>query len=946
MATKKLIEVALPLEKINAESAREKSIRHGHPSTLHLWWARRPLVTARAVIWASLVDDPSSHPELFPTEQDQNRERQRLFKILEDLVVWENSNNSDVLTAARNEIVKTMDNNPPALLDPFAGGGAIPLEAQRLGLEAYAYDLNPVAVMINKAMIEVPSRFTGKVSVNPGCKQMTSTSSTGLHGIAEDIEYYGKRVKEKAYKQCGHLYPSICDKQGKNYTVIAWLWARTVSSPNPLAHGAHVPLVSSLMLSKKNGSKVWVEIVEDTSATDGWRFEVKTGEISKQQEERLSKGTKSGKAQDFVCCLTHSPIQRDYIQAEGKAGKLSKRLMAIVALGPNGRVYFSPDKEHELLAMSVEKNHEAQEAKDTFLNGSTPTRAMVTGGVCSAYGLQTWGDLFTGRQLKALISFSKLIEDIRVEIEKDAIAAGFKNDHIPFDEGGNGALSYSQAVCVYLAFAIDKMADLSNSLNRWEPNAQCPRQLFARQAIPMIFDFAESNVFGDSSGSWDVHINNIVKCILSDSFDFPRDKAGYAEQRDAQSSCGATGFIISMDPPYYDNIDYSDLSDFFYVWLRHSIHNMFPSLFRTMLVPKAEELIAAPFRHGGNAGKAKAFFEQGMQVACKNVYDYARDDIPVTVYYAYKQTDNDTTSGELSSSGWETMLTALMNAGFMVNGTWPVRTECSSRAVSQGTNALASSVILVCRKRPKSAPVCTRRNFINELKRELRPALQKLQSSNIAPVDLAQSAIGPGIGVYSKYSQVLEADGTPMAVRSALQIINQEIDLFFNEQDSDLDSESRFCVDLYSMLAFNEINFGDANTLANAKGTAVAIIASHGTLFAQKGKVHLIERAELPANINTSEPCIWLLCQQLTYRMEKKGIEGCAKAVAEMYGSNAERAKDLAYRLYTIAERKKWAQEGYAYNALVVAWPEIQSRAAELRAVVPQQMTLDDIITK
>lgn len=942
MANKKLIEVALPLEKINAESAREKSIRHGHPSTLHLWWARRPLAAARAVIWASLVDDPSSHPELFPTEADQNKERQRLFKILEDLVVWDNSNNEDVLNIAKAEIMKSTGNKLPALLDPFAGGGAIPLEAQRLGLKAIAHDLNPVAVLINKTMIEIPSLFSGVKAVNPDGKRLAEEIWNGTKGLMADVQYYGQLMKAEAYNRIGHLYPKIKDRAGQEYTVIAWIWARTVASPNPLAHGAYVPLVSSFVLSNKKGNQAWIDIVEDSDARDGWRFEVKTGSLSKETEKVKSLGTKAGKATDFVCCLTNSPISRDYVQEEGKAGRLSKRLMAIVALGRNGRVYLSPDSIHEMTALSVDNDDSVQNARVEFLNGSIPTRAMVTGGVCSAYGLGTWGHLYTSRQIKALLTFSDLVGYVQKQAEKDAIATGMANDHIPLSDKGKGAFAYGQAIGVYTALIISKLADRGSSLCGWDSSREGLRNTFGRQALPMVWDYAEGNPFSSSSGCFDNMLEWVTKCINM----FPASSEGVAEQFDAQSDCGFHDIMVSTDPPYYDNIDYSDLSDFFYVWIRRSLRTTYTELFRTMLVPKAEELIAVPFRHGGSVEKAKQFFEDGMLQACKLMHQYSRDDIPVTIYYAYKQNDTSDTEHGQASSGWETMLTAIIKAGFAITGTWPMRTEMANRAVASGTNALASSIVLVCRKRSHEAGVCTRRNFINELKRELRPALIRLQSSNIAPVDLAQSAIGPGMGIYSKYSQVLEADGTSMAVRSALQIINQEIDLFFNEQDSDLDSESRFCVDLYSMLAFNEISFGDANTLANAKGTAVAIIASHGTLYAQKGKVHLIERAELPANINTSEPCIWLLCQQLTYRMEKEGVEGCAKAIAEMYGSNAERAKDLAYRLYTIAERKHWAQEGYAYNALVVAWPEIQSRAAELRAAVPQQMTLDDLITE
>jgi putative DNA methylase len=939
MASKKLIEVALPLEKINAESAREKSIRHGHPSTLHLWWARRPLAAARAVIWASLVDDPSSHLELFPTEEDQTKERQRLFRILENLVVWENSNDENVLRIAKEEILKSTNNNPPALLDPFAGGGAIPLEAQRLGLKTYAHDLNPVAVMINKAMIEIPSLFSGVRAVNPNGICLAEEIWSGTKGLMEDVQYYGQLMKSEAYSRIGHLYPKIKDKDGQEYTVIAWIWARTVASPNPLAHGAYVPLVSSFVLSTKKGNQAWINIVEDSDAKDGWRFEVETGLLTKELEKAKGLGTKAGKATDFVCCLTNSPIPRDYIQEEGKAGRLSKRLMSIVAFGRNGRVYLSPDQIHETIALSVDNDDSVQHARVEFLNGGIPTRAMVTGGVCSAYGLSTWGHLYTSRQIKALLTFSDLVNYVQKQAEKDAIAAGMSNDHIPLSDNGKGALAYGQAIGVYTALIISKLADRGSSLCGWDSSREGLRNTFGRQALPMVWDYAEGNPFSSSSGCFDNMLEWVTKCINM----FPASTEGVAEQFDAQSDCGFRDIMVSTDPPYYDNIDYSDLSDFFYVWIRRSLRTTYSELFNTMLVPKGEELIAVPFRHGGSVEKAKQFFEDGMLQACKLMYQYSCDNIPVTIYYAYKQNDTLDSEHGQASSGWETMLTAIIKAGFAITGTWPMRTEMANRAVASGTNALASSIVLVCRKRDQEAEICTRRIFINELKRELRPALLRLQSSNIAPVDLAQSAIGPGIGVYSKYSRVLEADGTPMTVRSALKVINQEIDLYFNEQDSDIDSESRFCVDLFSQFAFNEISFGDANTLATAKNTSVAIMVSHGILYAQKGKVHLVERAELPEKIDEHESGIWLLCQQLSFKMEKEGVEGCATAIANMFGSNAERAKDLAYRLYTIAERKRWAQEAYVYNALVVAWPEIQSRAAELKATKPEQLTLFDI---
>ncbi|MCD8326377.1 MAG: DUF1156 domain-containing protein [Lachnospiraceae bacterium] len=940
MANKKLIEVALPLEKINAESAREKSIRHGHPSTLHLWWARRPLATARAVIWSSLVDDPSSHPEKFPTEEAQNTERQRLFKILEDLVVWENSNNEEVLNAAKNEILRSTNGNPPALLDPFAGGGAIPLEAQRLGLEAHAHDLNPVAVMINKAMIEIPPRFAGMPPVNPDARVSSTIEGwERAQGLAEDVRYYGEWMKQEAFKRIGHLYPKVKvprEQGGGEATVIAWIWARTVKCPNP-ACGCEMPLISSYILSKKKGKEAWVEPVCENGK---FSFTVHYGKYDK----KLEMGSKQGKKALFCCPACKSGmVNGEYADEEANAGRMGAVPVAVVAEGKNERIYLPFTREEAALqssavndyyeAYNIEEKLPRGECRGTFASNAQGRR----------YGFFEFKDYFTRRQLIALTEFCQLVADVQAKVEEDAIISGKKNDHLSLRTGGNEAKAYGEAVGVYLAFAIDKMSDLSNSLNRWEPNAQCPRQLFSRQAISMVWDYAESNLFSNSSGSWDIHISNIIRSITADSFDFYREKEGVAEQFDAQIDCGLRNVMVSTDPPYYDNIDYADLSDYFYVWMRQALKNIYPALFQTMLVPKKEELIATPYRHDGDLDRAKSFFESGMLSACKQMNKYTSDDMPVTIYYAYKQSDLENGNSK-ASSGWETMLNAVIQAGFSITGTWPMNTECSSRSISQGTNALASSIVLVCRKRPEDAPQATRRNLIAALRRELRPALRKLQESNIAPVDLAQSAIGPGMAVYSKYRRVLEADGTSMTVRSALQIINEEIDLYFNEQVGNIDAASRFCVDLYTQYAYNDIKYGEAEVLANAKGTSIPMMASHGMLYAKAGIVHLLERKDLPEKVDSNEANIWLLTQQLTYAMEKGGIEACAKIVADLFGSNAEYAKDLAYRLYTIAEQKKWTNEAYAYNALVVSWPDIQSKAAELKAEVPEQMSLFDLM--
>lgn len=916
---KKLIEVALPLEAINAESAREKSIRHGHPSTLHLWWARRPLATARAVIWSSLVDDPSSHPEQFSTEEAQQQERERLFGILTRLVKWENSNDEGILAEAKAEIMKSTNGNPPALLDPFAGGGTIPLEAQRLGLEAHAHDLNPVAVMINKAMIEIPPKFAGHAPVNPEAQRQGAANQgwKGAAGLAEDVRYYGEWMKQEAYKRIGHLYPKAKLEDGSEATVIAWIWARTVKCPNP-ACGCEMPLASSYVLSKKKEKCAWIEPrIFDNQVN----FTVHQGEKLGNVIE-----PKKGRGATFICPACGETTLDAYVKDEGKAGRVGAQLMAIVAEGKRGREYLSPNTEH-VHAAEVDK-------PENYPDGAMPTNPRWFSP--PAFGMTDYNQLFTPRQLTALTTFSELVGEAQKKAEADAVAAGMFNDHIALDEGGTGARAYGEAVGVYLAFVVDKMTDRGSSICSWDSSRDGLRNTFGRQAIPMVWDFAEGNPFSNSSGCIDNMIDWVLKCVE----EFPASASGYVKQFDAQSDSGLRNIMISTDPPYYDNIGYADLSDYFYVWLRQALKGTYPKLFRTLLVPKTEELVATPYRFGGSVEKARDFFEDGMFNTCCRLYQYSREDVPVTIYYAFKQSETDE-QDSTASTGWETMLSAIIRAGFAITGTWPMRTEMANRSIASGTNALASSIVLVCRKRAETARSVTRREFINALHREMRPALEKLQSANIAPVDLAQSAIGPGIGVFSRYKSVLEADGKPMSVRAALQIINQELDAFYNEQEGELDRESRFCVELFSQYAFNNIKFGDADVLARAKNTSVQALAEHGVLMAAKGQVRLKTRDELPESVDTHESCTWLLTQQLARAMEVGGVKACAAIVLNIFGSNAEEAKALAYRLYTICERKNWAQEGYAYNNLVVAWPDIQSAAAQMQAEIPVQIKME-----
>jgi putative DNA methylase len=930
---KKLIEVALPLEAINKESAREKSIRHGHPSTLHLWWARRPLAACRAVLFASLVDDPSSLPEQFPTEEAQQRERDRLFKIIEELVRWENSNNEAVLDRARKEILRSTGGNPPPVLDPFAGGGSIPLEAQRLGLEAHASDLNPVAVLINKALIEIPPRFAGQPPVNPESRKKIGNAENwrGAQGLAEDVRFYGKWMRDEAEKRIGHLYPKIDSPTAKGLTVIAWLWARTVRCPNP-ACGARMPLVRSFALSTKKGKQAWVEPIIEFPVTlsrsegslapnsrdasqaqhDGVfgrgqkrvRFEVRTGEGSPPE------GTVNRKGARCLVCGTSVPF--DHVRAEGKAGRMSQQMMAVVAEGQRGRVYLDPTPEQVEIA---------QQAKPTWKpDAELPhnPRDFKT----PNYGMRTFGDLFTPRQLVALTTFSDLVGEARQRVAADAQAARL-------DEAR--AQAYADAVATYLAFALSKMADRGSTICTWFTERDSTRNTFARQAIPMTWDFAELNTLLKGTGSFVGAVDWTAESLEGVPLG---SKDGFVKQADATKTVDKIQpAIISTDPPYYDNIGYADLADFFYVWLRRSLGSIYPTITGTLLVPKAQELVATPYRFGGSKQKAQEFFEHGLGEAFERMCEAAHRDYPLTVYYAFKQAESDGDEGSgdgdgivaTASTGWETMLEGLLRSGFAINGTWPMRSELSNRMIASGTNALASSIVLVCRPRPQSAAVATRREFIAALRRELPDALRKLQHGNIAPVDLAQAAIGPGMAVFSRYSKVVESNGEPMRVRTALQLINQSLDEVLQEQEGEYDNDTRWAIAWFEQYAANEGPYGEAETLSRAKNTSVAGLHEGGVVQARAGKVRLLSRDQLPDGWNPTQDrrkSVWEITQHLIRALENDGEYGAAGILAQL-GSEAEAARDLAYRLYTTCERKGWASEALAYNSLVVAWPAI-----------------------
>jgi len=923
---KKLIEVALPLEAINRESAREKSIRHGHPSTLHLWWARRPLAACRAVIFASIVDDPSSDPKKFPTEEAQDAERQRLFRVIEELVKWDNSNNEQVLSAARAEIMKATNGNPPPVLDPFCGGGSIPLEAQRLGLEAHASDLNPVAVLITKALVEIPPKFAGRPPVNSEAQRNLAHSGAwrGVHGLAEDVRYYGKWMRDEAERRIGHIYPRVKVPDGREATVIAWLWARTVKCPNP-ACGAMMPLMRSFVLSTKKGKEAWVHADVDPR-TKVIRFEIRLGKGSPLE------GTVNRRGAHCMVCETSVPFA--HVRAEAQGGNMKAQLLAIVAEGERNRLYVSPNNEHERAAAAAEP----PSVPDTDL----PDQAL--GFRVQRYGMTKHRDLFTARQLLVLTTLSDLVGEARNHIFRDARSTGMEDDGVLLDDGGSGATAYADGVATYLAFAVDKAIDRNTTLCTWETGMDRMRGTFGRQALPMVWDFAETNPFAGAAGDLGGTVESL--CEVLDAL--RSSKQSIVEQLDATASVNFGGHpMVCTDPPYYDNIGYADLSDFFYIWLRRSLNRLYPSLFSTLLVPKAEELVATPFRFGGSRERAQRFFEEGLGKAFEHMREQQSIDFPLSVFYAFKQAESEDDAEEsfaTASTGWETMLEGLIRSGFMVTGTWPMRTELAKRSVGLGTNALASSIVLVCRPRAQAAPLATRREFLNALKRELPDALKNLQHGNIAPVDFAQAAIGPGMAVFSRYSKVVESDGSTMRVRTALQLINQALDEVLAEQESEYDGETRWAVAWFEQFGMNEGVYGTAETLSKAKNTSVSGMDEAGVTTSRAGKVRLLRRDELPSDwdpATDSRLTVWEVTQHLIRSLESGG-EASSANLFKKVGGLAEIARDLAYRLYTTSERKGWTQEAIAYNSLVVAWPEIKRLAGLPEA--PTNETLFDTV--
>ncbi|MFC5394243.1 DUF1156 domain-containing protein [Bosea vestrisii] len=913
---KKLIEVAIPLEKINEASAREKSIRHGHPSTLHLWWARRPLAACRAVLFAQLVDDPSSDLEKFPTHEAQEAERKRLFGIIEELVKWENSTNEEVLERARAEIRKSCGGELPPVYDPFSGGGSIPLEAQRLGLPAYGSDLNPVAVMIGKAMIEIAPKFKNREPIHPGAKDRQFYRNA--EGLAEDVKYYGEWMREKAWQRIGHLYPQVDlpkEHGGGKGRVIAWFWSRTVPSPDPAFSDVHVPIASSFLLSAKAGKETWLEpIVDKTAKTISFR--IRRGG-AKAEISKANEGTKAGRAV-FRCIFSDAPISGEYIDARASEGKVGAMLIAIAVEGRGKRIYLPANIDDqkiavtkaEVLVKSIDLSAVEVPCRGTFASNAQGRR----------YGFNTFRDYFGHRQLVALSVFSDLVDEVGEKIRED-MARGDRANADDID-------AYANAVATFLAFAVDRAADAWSSIVSWRNTVEATRSTFARQGISMVWDYVEVNPFSEKNGNWNDACLEWVYLSLSA---LSPNSVGEIGQADAQTVELPPKTVLSTDPPYYDNILYSDLSDFFYVWLRKAIGHVYPEVFRTIVVPKAEELVATTYRHGGYDA-AEAFFLDGMTQAVSNMAKQTSAEFPAAIYYAFKQSEVETDG--IASTGWATFLQAVINSGYAVVATWPVRTEKPGRMIAVGTNALANSVVLVCRKKEAVAEVITRAEFIRSMKRELPPAIAELQAASIAPADMPQSAIGPGMGVFSRYKAVLESDDSPMSVKTALQLINRELDEYLGGIQGEFDADTRFAITWFEQNGLKAGDYGTANNIATARGISVDSVKHAGIVESAAGKVRILARDELDDDWHPEDDrhlTVWECLQHLVRQHEQDGISHDTAVLLKKINTRAEAVKDLAYCLYDIsANKRKDAKEATAYNALIADWTELTKAAAAI----------------
>lgn len=917
MHKRKLIEVALPLEAINVASFAEKNRKVGKPQNLHQWWSRKPVTAARAMLIAQLVDDPSCHPETFPTEEDVRAERARLHSLIERSVEWE-----EVVRPTPQFLADLRAVLPDVTItDPFVGGGSLALAAAQLGVNSASSDLNPVAVALSRALVDVPTRFLNRDPVNPGARDAQFPLRSGTAGLVADVEAYGQWMLAEARARLGQHYPPI---EGR--TVLAWVWARQVLCPNPACQ-IQVPLVSKWTLAKKRGKEVVMvpRVVHEPAARGGSRFEFT---ISKDRRDLLTRGTMSGRT-GTECLNCGTAISVAHVRSEAMAGRMSLTLTAIAADGGRTREYFAPTAEHKAAAQVERPMDSISGAISTNPRWFSPP----------LYGLTDFSDLFTDRQLLAVTTFSDLVGEARKNVYADALASGLPEGE-PLTQGGDGAVAYSEAIALYLALAVSRLANWSNNQCSWESTGEVSQQMYSGQAMGMAWDVSEANVLGDgNSGSFLACLRNIVSPLKLASLR-GQHRVVMADARNAPIA----GLVVATDPPYFDNIDYSDLSDFFYVWQRRMLGGVFPELYGTILVPKGEELVANAYRSGGNDAAANDFLD-GFRGVFAHFRESVASEFPVVVYYASKQAES---LGQ-GNSRWSTILQAMVDEGWSVVRTWPIRTENVSRRVAIGTNSMSTSSVLVLRPRPAQAPQVSMQTFLADLRVHLAEALTDLEQSGVAPVDMQQAAIGPGIEVFSRFSAVLEADGRPMSVAAALVRINDVLDELLNEQEGDFDAPTRFALQWYRHRGYESGLFGDADDLARGRNTSVDEMEREGILEKRAGHVRLFRAEDLPANYDVakdSRTSDWEALHHLIRVLERDGIAHAGAFLQVAMGRpdgaiDADLVKELAHLLFRIAEGNGWTKDALSFNNLVTSWPEILDAARSVKKPVVQQGAFD-----
>ena len=913
---KKLIEVDLPLEDINCACISERPQWQNHHSTLHRWWARRPVAACRATIFASLVDDPST----YLGESHAQEEREKLHDIISELVKWENTNNENLLAKARYEIARSIARSlgetaptdtdailrylaekAPPIYDPFCGSGSIPLESQRLGLRARASDLNPIAVLLNKALIELPSAFHNQPPINPNADSLEGWRGTS--GLADDIRYYGQWMREEAYKRIGHFYPKAKLSDGTEATVIAWLWVHTVPCSNP-ACGLPMPLVHSFQLSKKKGNKHWIcPIVNKESKTIS--FIVRNHNTGVPDKGTIRNRTEA------VCVTCNSPVKLEYVREQARCGNMKEVMAAIVADGRHGRLFLSPTNDQNRIARSAMPNWKPKnELPEDPLGFSLQN-----------YGIMHWHQFFTIRQLTTLTTFSDLLPEARERMIQD------------------GATDiYADSLCTYLTCAIGKTADIGCRGTRWRVDSSTERVVHAisKQTIHILWDFAEANPFSSpptSSANWITqvkHIANVVEHLPTIA------NSGEVYQADAATTSYATDSpIIITDPPYYDIIGYADLSDFFYAWLRPVLRKIYPELFASISTPKDEEIIANRRRFENSQDR----FENLLHKTLQRIRERCSDQFPTSIFYAYRQKENKR-NGK-TATAWETMLNAVISAGLQIVATWPMRTENTTSPTSIGKNALASSIVLVCRPRPDTAQNIGLGGFLTALRNEMPAALDRLtREAHIAPVDLAQAAIGPGMEIYSRYQSVKTTRGgelVDVTVGEALIKINEEIDRYHAEQEGEFDSQTRFCLRWFKQYDFTSGDYGSAEVLARASDVTIDSMRGR-VLTAESGSVQLLpltayDDTHPNAELSLLQITTWEACHLMVYHLnprneDGRGVEGAAEVGTAMKNNPTSdpvaSIERLARILYSHYDRQGNAENAFLFNTLVTSWDAIE----------------------